>query len=99
MRAILLPGIPTSGYDSDSQVDPLGNVWSTAPFAGYSGQITKYDSSGTPLVSVPEGYYPYGLAVIGIDGPAPSPTLAPDPGDYYSFALTAARVRRWYSGP
>ena len=59
----------------------------------------KYDSSGTPLVSVPEGYYPYGLAVIGIDGPAPSPTLAPDPGDYYSFALTAARVRRWYSGP
>ncbi len=81
-----LPGIP-SYYNTDSQVDPQNNVWTTS---FYNWQAAKYDVAGNQLVSA-LSYYPRGLAVIGVDGPAPPAALHPDPGDFYSLSLSSGQ--------
>ena len=83
-----LPGIP-SYYNTDSQVDPQNNVWTTSL---YLGRCSKYDVAGNQLVSA-SSYYPRGLAVIGVDGPAPPAALQPDPGDFYSLSLSGRPER------
>ncbi len=71
----------------DPQVDPMNAIWSTM---FDSWRVEKYDSNGLLLAGVP-AVYPWGLAVIGVDGPDASADMAPDPGDWYSLTLEAGQ--------
>jgi sugar lactone lactonase YvrE len=64
---------------SDAEVDLAGN------FFGAALSVDKFDPSGNLVNSTSlNGETPFGLGVVGVDGPAPPP---PDTTDYYSFTL------------
>src|SRR5207302_1000933 len=69
----------------DPQVDPAGDLFVTHPGIG---TVDKYDPSGNLLARTSVGTG-IGLAVVGVDAPAPP---LPDLSDYYSFSLSAGQT-------
>jgi hypothetical protein len=70
----------------DTQADPSGNIdVANADF----GTLDQFDSNGNFLNSTSISGTPIGVAVVGVDGPAPPP---PDLTDYYSFKLDAGQT-------